>query len=71
MPGLSGREVMERIHAEDSVIPFLFSSGYSSDAVHANFVAGEGVRLIQKPYRKEDLLAEVRLILDARSCQES
>ncbi|MDX9976271.1 MAG: PAS domain S-box protein, partial [FCB group bacterium] len=41
MPGLSGREVMERIHAEDSVIPFLFSSGYSSDAVHANFVAGE------------------------------
>ncbi|MCC6487202.1 MAG: PAS domain S-box protein, partial [Candidatus Hydrogenedentes bacterium] len=34
MPGMSGREVMTRIQAMGSNVPFLFSSGYSEDAIH-------------------------------------
>lgn len=65
MPGISGREVMNRVREQGFQTPFLFSSGYSADAVHTDFVVHEGLNLIQKPYRKEALLQEVRRILDA------
>lgn len=66
MPGLSGRQVMDEIKGRGVAVPFLFSSGYSPDAIHMNFVIEQGFRLIQKPYRREDLLWEVRQVLDAR-----
>jgi len=74
MPGLSGREVMDQINARHSNahapgaqrnLPFLFSSGYNENAIHTDFVIHEGLRLIQKPYSRTDLLREVRQILDA------
>ncbi len=68
MPGMGGREVMEEIVASGSKVPFLFSSGYSEDVSHANFVAERGMELIQKPYCRELLLGEVRRILDASRC---
>jgi len=65
MPKLGGREVMERIQAENPRIRFLFSSGYSANAIHTDFVIKEGLRLIAKPYLREDLLRAVRETLDA------
>jgi len=65
MPGLSGREVMNLIKEKDSGVPFLFSSGYSIDAIHTDFVIHDGLNLIQKPYSREVLLREIRRILDA------
>lgn len=66
MPKLGGREVMDHIQARTSTIPFLFSSGYSENAVHTNFVIEEGLHLISKPYGKNELLRAVRKILDER-----
>ena len=64
MPKLGGREVMDRIHARCPRIRFLFSSGYSENAIHTNFVMKEGLHLITKPYRKSELLRAVRETLD-------
>ncbi len=64
MPGLGGRQVMDLIRAKRAGVRFLFSTGYSENAIDSNFVVQEGLRLIQKPYRREVLLREVRRILD-------
>jgi len=65
MPKLGGREVMERIQVKSPHIRFLFSSGYSENAVHTNFVVKEGFHLISKPYRTPELLRAIRQVLDA------
>jgi len=65
MPGLSGRGALDRIRQTRPDIPVLFSSGYSENVVHTNFVIKQGLQLIQKPYRIEDLLQSVRTALDA------
>ena len=65
MPGLSGREVMDQIRPEYPHTPLLFSSGYSESAIHTDFVIEDGLRLIQKPYRRDSLLREVRQVLDS------
>ncbi len=74
MPKLSGRDAMNRIQqfvksrqtvAKCPRMRFLFSSGYSQDAIHTNFVIKEGLRLITKPYGRSDLLRAVRETLEA------
>ncbi len=65
MPKVGGREVMDRIQAKNPEVRFLFSSGYSENAIHTNFVAKDGLRFIMKPYSKSSLLHAVRETLDA------
>jgi two-component system, cell cycle sensor histidine kinase and response regulator CckA len=64
MPKLGGREVMDSIQRKCPRIRFLFSSGYSENAIHTDFVIKEGLRLITKPYRRDDLLRAVRETID-------
>ena len=66
MPKLGGHAVLEHIRNRGPVIPVLFCSGYSKDAIHTNFILEEGLALIQKPYHREDLLRRVREVLGAR-----
>lgn len=65
MPGLSGKAVMQEILARGRSLPFLFSSGYSENVLHTDFVIQEGLHLIQKPYGKDKLLLTVRQVLDS------
>jgi len=65
MPRLGGKGVFLKIRETHPELPFLFASGYSMNAVHTNFILDEGLRLIQKPYLREDLLRRVREALDA------
>jgi two-component system, cell cycle sensor histidine kinase and response regulator CckA len=67
MPNLGGHEAFEQIRGIRPGIPALFSSGYSEQAVHTNFVLHEGLQLIQKPYAPNALLRKVREILDRTS----
>jgi PAS domain S-box-containing protein len=66
MPKLGGRAVFEKIRAKRPELPVLFSSGYSMNAIHTNFVLDEGLTLIQKPYQRADLLRKVRETLDRK-----
>jgi PAS domain S-box-containing protein len=64
MPGMGGREVREQMIAVRPDIRVLFTSGYTENAVHTNFVLDHGLTLIQKPYSTDALLRAVRTVLD-------
>jgi ABC-type amino acid transport substrate-binding protein/signal transduction histidine kinase/CheY-like chemotaxis protein len=64
MPRLGGHEALDRIRAIRPDVPALFSSGYSENAIHTNFVLHEGLALVQKPYSSDELLRAVRKALD-------
>jgi len=64
MPELGGRAVYEALSKEGGSPRFLFSSGYSTNAVHTGFILDKGIVLIQKPYSPADLLRKVREVLD-------
>jgi len=63
MPKLGGKAVREHILKERPEFPILFSSGYSSDAIHTNFVLDAGMHLIQKPYPRRMLLQKLREVI--------
>ena len=64
MPQQSGWAVRNRLLATRPGVKVLFASGYSDDALHTGFVKQEGVHLLRKPYRSEQLLRAVRAALD-------
>ena len=64
MPIMGGHEAHKHILNLREDVPVLFTSGYSENAVHTNFVLHDGVRLIQKPYSLVTLLRAVRAALD-------
>ncbi len=65
MPKLGGKAVYERIREARPGVRVLFSSGYSMNAIHTNFVLDEGLALIQKPCQRDNLLRKVREALDS------
>ncbi len=64
MPELGGKGIYEELQPGHPDLRFLFSSGYSANAVHTGFVLHEGIELIQKPYSPSALLRKVRDVLD-------
>ena len=65
MPGLSGREVAERlapIHPETRV---LYMSGYTDDALGHHGVLDKDIAFVQKPFTPEGLARTVREVLNA------
>ncbi|GMW01274.1 MAG: hypothetical protein AMXMBFR84_24110 [Candidatus Hydrogenedentota bacterium] len=65
MPHMSGREVFEKIQSTNNAIPVIFATGYSESSLHSEVNHGSELRLIRKPFSKEDLLEAVRSALDA------
>jgi len=64
MPKMGGKAVYNALREQRPRLRFLFSSGYSTNAIHAGFVLQEGIELIQKPYAPNALLRKVREVLD-------
>jgi CheY-like chemotaxis protein len=67
MPKRDGRAVYETIRERMGALPVLFCSGYSSGSLGNSWIHDERVRMLQKPYMAEDLLREVRSILDGEA----
>ena len=65
MPKLGGREACEQMKAINPNLRVLYSSGYTANAVHPQFLLDEGLHLLQKPYGPDALLRKVRDVLDA------
>jgi len=65
MPKKGGRIVWEHVRDSGLSVPILFTSGYSTNDVHTDFVLDRGMALIRKPYHRDDLLRRVRTMLDA------
>jgi CheY-like chemotaxis protein len=64
MPGMSGRELAERIAKEKPEVKVLYISGYTDDfVVHAG-VAQAGMAFLQKPFSPTAFTHKVREVLD-------
>ena len=65
MPGLSGRQVAERVRGRRPDLAVLYISGYTENAVATNGVVDPGTWFLAKPFTGATLLAKVREVLDA------
>jgi CheY-like chemotaxis protein len=65
MPGLSGRELADRLAAQRPGIRVLYMSGYPGDAVVQHGTLPSGSAFLQKPFSPDGLARKVRDVLDA------
>ncbi len=71
MPGISGREVAERVASKRREAKVLYMSGYADSAVLLQGAIGERVPFLQEPFTPETLARKVREILDAAARRSS
>jgi CheY-like chemotaxis protein len=65
MPGtIKSTELAERARALRPDIKVLFTSGYSENAIIHHGRLDDGVNLITKPYKREQLARRLRMLLD-------
>lgn len=62
--GMNGREVAEAARVMRPDLKVLFTSGYTENAIVHHGRLDAGVELLGKPYRREQLAAKVRKVLD-------
>ncbi len=67
MPGMSGRELVERLTPVYPMLRVLFMSGYTEDMMLHHRVAELGVAVIEKPFSRDDLVRAVRDVLDGNA----
>jgi two-component system cell cycle sensor histidine kinase/response regulator CckA len=66
MPGMNGRELAEKLLAENGGLAVLYTSGYPPDTILRHGVADSTVAYIEKPYLVDELGLKVRELLEAR-----
>ena len=64
MPGMSGRQLVERCWQIRQDFKVLYMSGYTDNAIVQHGVLEEGINYIQKPFTVDALARKVREVLD-------
>ncbi|MCD4748561.1 MAG: PAS domain S-box protein [Thermoanaerobaculales bacterium] len=64
MPNMGGTELLRKARADVPELPFLFSSGYTDEALRGVLEIENGVSYMGKPYGMPELTARVRELLD-------
>ena len=67
LPGMSGRELADRVRIEFPEIKVLFTSGYTGDVLGRRGVLEDGLEFLPKPFTPAALVDKVRAILAARA----
>jgi CheY-like chemotaxis protein len=65
LPGMSGRELVDRVTKEKPEMRVLFMSGYSDEAVARHGILEPGLAFLQKPFSRDGLVRKVRDVLDS------
>jgi two-component system cell cycle sensor histidine kinase/response regulator CckA len=63
--GMNGRELADRLKAENPNLKVIFTTGYSADLMGKDIVLREGVNFLQKPYPPQKLIQTIRNGLEA------
>jgi two-component system, cell cycle sensor histidine kinase and response regulator CckA len=66
MPGMSGRQLAEKILSRHPRTKIVYMTGYTDDMVMQHNVLEPGVQVLQKPFTKVDLALKVRATLDGK-----
>ena len=66
MPGMSGRQLAENILGKRPETRIVYMTGYTDDMVVQHKVLEPGVKLLQKPFSRDDLGLKVRATLDGK-----
>lgn len=61
--GMSGRQLAERLKADNPALKVLYTSGYSTDLLGKDLDLQEGINFLQKPYPPAKLVQTVRTAL--------
>jgi two-component system, cell cycle sensor histidine kinase and response regulator CckA len=70
MPGMSGRQLAERIQCKRPQTKIAYMTGYTDDMVMPHKVLEPGVELLQKPFTRADLALKVRSTLDGAGTRD-
>ena len=65
MPGIGGRELVERLSGRRPDMRVLYMSGYTADALGPHGVLEADTALLTKPFTPDILTRKVREVLDA------
>ena len=66
MPGMSGRQLAEKVLQTRPEIKVVYMTGYTDDMIVQHRVLEPGVLLLQKPFTKIELAQKVRSALDGK-----
>ncbi|HOW67642.1 MAG TPA: response regulator [Candidatus Paceibacterota bacterium] len=64
MPGMNGKELMERLRSRNPRLRCLFMSGYRADVMAHHGVLDAGVQFIEKPFSIQTLTGKLRDVLE-------
>lgn len=69
MPGMGGRELADTLRTLNPVLPVLFMSGHSDEAVASHGALAKGAAFMTKPFAIHTMVQRIREILDAAAVE--
>jgi CheY-like chemotaxis protein len=71
MPGMSGKELAERLALLRPNVKVIYMSGYTDHAIFQNGILKPGTELLQKPFTRETLARKLREVLSQSDSSEA